>query len=188
MERYELILRCAEFSAIAHAEQFRRNSRVPYITHPARVAVLTELYGGQEDVSAVCTAWLHDVKEDTDADVDQFLAGLDFPTETTTNIVEYVEWLTNPQSKANRATRKSEVCARLMKSPPAAVLVKMCDRYDNIQDVEKLGEFAATYLQETDELIRTVGARAIELGFEEIVAMLESLVRTKRDDVVRLLG
>jgi len=84
--------------------------------------------------------------------------------------------------------RKSEVCARLVKAPPAAVLVKMCDRYDNILDVENLGKFAATYLQETDQLIRTVGARAFELGFKEIATMLESLVKTKRDSVARLFG
>lgn len=188
MEEHELILRCAEFSANAHAGQFRKNSRVPYIVHPAGVAVLTGLYGGQEDVSAICTAWLHDVKEDTDADLGQFLAGLDFAAETITKIMEYVEWLTNPESKADRATRKSEVCARLVKAPPTAVLVKMCDRYDNILDVENLGEFAATYLQETDQFVRTVGARAVELGFEEIASMLESLVETKRDIVVRLFG
>ena len=188
MERHELILRCAEFSANAHAGQFRKNSRVPYIVHPAGVAMLAGLYGGQEDVSAICTAWLHDVKEDTDADLGQFLACLDFATETTTNIMEYVEWLTNPESKADRATRKSEACARLMKAPPAAVLVKMCDRYDNIQDVENLGKFAVTYLQETDQFVRTVGARAYELGFKEIARMLESLVKTKRDSVVRLFG
>ncbi len=45
----------------AHAGQFRRDGKTPYIYHPA--AVVQKLRGEAQDVHD--TAWLHDVLEDT---------------------------------------------------------------------------------------------------------------------------
>lgn len=44
----------------AHQNQFRRDGKTPYITHPQKVANLVE----SKDAKAV--AWLHDVLEDSD--------------------------------------------------------------------------------------------------------------------------
>jgi len=45
----------------AHAGQFRRDGKTPYITHPEAVA--GRLAGESSEV--ICAAWLHDVLEDT---------------------------------------------------------------------------------------------------------------------------
>ena len=63
----EKALRCA---AIAHGEQTRKGTEVPYITHPAHVAMILVRHGITEEV-ALATAILHDVLEDTDYPADR---------------------------------------------------------------------------------------------------------------------
>jgi GTP pyrophosphokinase len=63
-----LIERAYEFSAEAHKEQ-RRQSGIPYVTHPLEVAlILTQL---RMDVHTIAGALLHDTIEDTGATEEQ---------------------------------------------------------------------------------------------------------------------
>lgn len=59
--RIDLAMRVA---AVAHAEQFRKGTRLPYISHPVHVSRLLEFDGWSEDV--IIAGLLHDVVEDLD--------------------------------------------------------------------------------------------------------------------------
>ena len=57
------------FAAHAHAGQFRKGTRLPYIVHPMEVAVICASL--TDDVEVLAAAVLHDAVEDTDATVGQ---------------------------------------------------------------------------------------------------------------------
>ena len=50
------------FAAKHHDQQVRKGTRLPYLTHPANVAVILTRYGCTEDT--VVAGILHDVVED----------------------------------------------------------------------------------------------------------------------------
>lgn len=60
-----LVERALRVAAVAHREQFRKGTELPYITHPAHVAMILLRHGIDDEV-ATATAILHDVMEDTD--------------------------------------------------------------------------------------------------------------------------
>jgi (p)ppGpp synthase/HD superfamily hydrolase len=59
-----LIKKAADIAAVAHKGQERKQGRVPYIAHPAAVAIILARHGFSEEV--IAAALVHDVLEDTD--------------------------------------------------------------------------------------------------------------------------
>jgi (p)ppGpp synthase/HD superfamily hydrolase len=64
--------RALMLAARAHRDQRRKGSDVPYVQHPAHVAILLVKHGLPEDV--VIAGALHDVVEDTDVTLDAIRA------------------------------------------------------------------------------------------------------------------
>ncbi|WP_342746755.1 HD domain-containing protein [Virgibacillus phasianinus] len=58
-----------DFATKAHQGQTRKNSNVPYITHPVRVAERLEKEGFSDEL--ICAAYLHDVVEDTPYEIEE---------------------------------------------------------------------------------------------------------------------
>lgn len=80
-----LIENAKRIASRAHSGQYRRDGYTPYINHPAAVAERL----ADESPEVVATAWLHDVLEDTDENVDS-LREAGIPWE----VVEAVQVLT----------------------------------------------------------------------------------------------
>lgn len=96
---------------------------VPYIFHPARVAA------GFTDEAEACTAWLHDVVEDTDLTIQDIrLAGFG------AMICEALQLLTH-----DKAVPYMDYVREIAKNPIAKA-VKMADLQDNM-DTSRLIEF-----------------------------------------------
>lgn len=85
-----LLVRAADFAAVAHRDQRRKNpSQTPYINHPIGVAaILTEL-GGITDPDVLAAALLHDTVEDTDTTLSDI-------TVTFGEKIRFVDWFCNP--------------------------------------------------------------------------------------------
>ena len=61
----KLITKAANYAAIAHCRQMRKDGYTPYINHPIGVAhILTDL-GNVTDCNVIVAALLHDTVEDT---------------------------------------------------------------------------------------------------------------------------
>lgn len=52
------------FATKAHAGQYRKGTKIPYIVHPMEVAAIVA--GMTDDIEVICAAVLHDVMEDCD--------------------------------------------------------------------------------------------------------------------------
>lgn len=60
---YDRIMAAYDFAAIAHANTYRKGTRIPYIKHPIEAAeVVLEM---TSDPSIIIATLLHDVVEDT---------------------------------------------------------------------------------------------------------------------------
>ena len=165
----------ADHAARAHRGQFRKDRRTPYISHPAKVAALTGMFGGSH--VAVISAWLHDVYEDCTPEwltrTDALIASLRLPPDERLEISAIVEALTKKNTIKGKAARLSDSLDRILDAPPEATLVKLCDRIDNFLDsAGRNGRYTKRYLASTDELIAKLSTRASLHGYEPALEVL----------------
>lgn len=164
------ILQVSLFAIRVHRQDRRKYSGVPYYHHLARVAAaVTDVTNGKPEM--VAAAWLHDTVEDHPDVVSDILISSLWGEA----VCELVIGLSN-RSKlampgASRAERKKYDCERLRGQTREVKIIKLCDRLDNIRDVDvaKAGDFAAMYAEETENLL--------ENALKGTHAMLEGTLR-----------
>ena len=163
MKHIEAIRLAAHAATIAHRNQKRKNERTPYIVHPATVSQLVLLYDN-ECYLGVISAWMHDVLEDCGEEgerifneliVDLRMKNL-LTNDESHQVMDAVEALTKNDNIHPRSAKMADCVDRLVdpSTPRFAVLVKICDRIDNLMDMDgfKPG-FVRIYMSETDQLI-----------------------------------
>jgi len=164
----------------AHRGQFRKDGKTPYIVHPERVAKRVKFFGG--DHIGIIAAWLHDVMEDCEGGeriVREALQQMDLPQAERDEIFSIVSALTKDGAVPGKADRLRDTLDRINRAPPQAVLVKLCDRMDNLEDGRDQGEkFLSIYLPLSDMLIEVLSGRAVECGFRNALETLKTLRRT----------
>jgi GTP pyrophosphokinase len=188
----ELIKRAFDYSYTMHEGQMRKSGD-PYITHPVSVAgIITEL---RLDTASVCAGLLHDVVEDTLAstrDVEK-LFGIEIA-----NLVDGVTKLSkmNFTSKEDRQAESFRKMVVAMARDIRVLLVKLCDRIDNMRTLEHMSPEAQERIaRETLEiyapLAHRLGMAAFkseleDLSFKHIepaayVELTASITKNKRD-------
>jgi (p)ppGpp synthase/HD superfamily hydrolase len=120
-----LVDRAIGFAARAHAGQWRKTGRVPYIAHPVGVAMLLQEMGYGEVI--VAAALLHDTVEDTDVTMAEIEA--QFGPE----VAQIVAVVSEPSKKGNRwESRKEHTIRALRDAPLEAKIVAAADKYHNL--------------------------------------------------------
>ncbi len=132
------IFTALRFADEAHSGQFRKGSRVPYLIHPLNVAKIL-LDRGCSDELAVA-ALLHDTVEDTPVTVEEIR------TIFGDAVARLVEFATEPAKLWTWERRKEHTLEILGSGEPAALLLSVADKLDNIRsirtDLERCGEKA----------------------------------------------
>ena len=165
----QMITMAYAYSEQAHAGQ-QRKSGDPYFVHPVSVAgILTEL---RLDAASVCAALLHDVVEDT-------LATLgDIEEAFGKEIADLVDGVTklskiNFTSKEDRAAENFRKMVVAMAQDIRVLLVKLCDRLDNMRTLEHMKPEAQERIaRETLEIYAPLANR---LGIARFKTELEDL-------------
>lgn len=177
------IAQAAELANRAHAAsgQVRKGTGLPYIVHPFRVATLVEEAGGSAD--QIAAAWCHDVLEDCRDFRAQAKAVL--PPEVLALVLE----LTKPTNATGHQSSGAAFIAQLRALSPAAKLIKLADRLDNLNDLQRSGQpdWAAGYLVESDQVLAALtGANpAPGPGAEDLARRVELAIAAGRDWVAR---
>ena len=117
------------YAAAAHAEQVRKGTNIPYISHPIAVSALVVEHGGNE--AQAIAALLHDVLEDCGAHHAPVIAER-FGSE----VLKIVEGLTDgmPDDRGVKPPwreRKELYVAHLENADLDVVLVSACDKLHN---------------------------------------------------------
>lgn len=157
-EPITFVLRAMQVASAAHAGHTRLNGE-PYINHCLRTAELVHLYAVDKSSTAICTALLHDVLEDTDVTVDDLsdLFGNIVAANvlTLTNVYTHENWPT-----FSREWRKDNEFARLGQCSYSIRQIKMADRISNLEDLAAYPSawtdqryWAEMYLGESNELL-----------------------------------
>src|SRR6476620_9591013 len=165
----EMIKRAYEYSEKAHTGQ-KRKSGDPYFIHPASVAgVITSL---RLDTASVCAGLLHDVVEDTLATT------TDIEREFGQEVAFLVDGVTK-LSKINFASKEDRQAENFRKMLVAmardirVLLVKLCDRVDNMRTLEHMKPDAQERIaRETMEIYAPLANR---LGIARFKSELEDL-------------
>ena len=167
----------------AHRGQFRKDGKTPYIVHPKRVAERVKFFGG--NYIGIIAAWLHDVMEDCEGGeriVREALQQMDLPQAERDEIFSIVSALTKDGAVPGKADRLRDTLDRINRAPPQAVLVKLCDRMDNLEDGRGQGEkFLSVYLPLTDLLIDALSGGAIQHGYRDALETLKAQRKTFPD-------
>jgi GTP pyrophosphokinase len=165
----QLIRRAYDYSKRAHEGQ-KRKSGDPYFIHPASVAgIITEL---RLDTASVCAGLLHDVVEDTLATTK------DIEREFGSEIADLVDGVTklsqiNFTAKEDRQAENFRKMVVAMARDIRVLLVKLCDRVDNMRTLEHMKPEAQERIaRETMEIYAPLANR---LGIQSFKSELEDL-------------
>jgi GTP pyrophosphokinase len=164
-----LIKRAFDYSFKMHEGQTRKSGD-PYIVHPVSVAgIITEL---RLDTASVCAGLLHDVVEDTLA------SSKDLEKQFGHEIATLVDGVTklskiNFTSKEDRQAENFRKMVVAMARDIRVLLVKLCDRVDNMRTLEHMSHEAQERIaRETIEIYAPLANR---LGMQGFKSELEDL-------------
>lgn len=129
------------FAAQAHSGQFRKASKIPYITHPLSVGNLLIRYGCPDPL--VVAGILHDTVEDTPvtlAEIEQTFGP---------QVAELVAGASEPDKSAPWEQRKQHTIDYLRTASMDVLLVVCADKIDNVRSTRveyaEQGEAVWTY-------------------------------------------
>jgi len=169
----------ADAATRAHLGQFRKDKKTPFIVHPKRVAERVKFFGGNH--IGIIAAWVHDVIEDCD-DGEQIvrdtLLQIELPQQERDEIFAIVAALTKNPAIIGKTERLADTLNRINHAPNQAILIKLCDRMENLVDAQDQGEtFLSVYLLLTDLLIETLSDGAMEHGYIRALETLKAIRR-----------
>jgi (p)ppGpp synthase/HD superfamily hydrolase len=146
-----LISAAIDIAKRAHAEQVRKYTGEPYISHPFAVAGLVASVSDDDDM--IIASILHDTVEDTSVTLD-LIAGIFGIT-----ISSLVSDLTDISCKndGNRAVRKAIDREHTSKASAKAKTIKLADLIDNSKTIIPLApKFAEVYMAEKKQLLEVL--------------------------------
>ncbi len=124
-----LIFHAIQFASAAHAGQYRKGTRIPYLIHPLRVAAILLESGCAEDLAVA--AVLHDTVEDCFVSLDQ-IRRLFGP-----RIAELVAGASEPDKTLPWEDRKQHTIDFLQTAGDDQLLVCLADKLDNIRSIRE---------------------------------------------------
>jgi len=124
-----LIFHAIQFASAAHAGQYRKGTRIPYLIHPLRVAAILLEAGCAEDLAVA--AVLHDTVEDCFVSLEQIrrLFGA--------RIADLVAGASEPDKSLPWEDRKQHTIDFLRTASPDQLLVCLADKLDNIRSIRE---------------------------------------------------
>lgn len=124
-----LVFHAIQFASAAHAGQYRKGTRVPYLIHPLRVASILLEAGCAEDLAVA--AVLHDTVEDCFVTIEQIsrLFG--------GRVAELVRGASEPDKSDTWENRKQYTIDYLQTAGEDQLLVCLADKLDNIRSIRE---------------------------------------------------
>ncbi|HKE14965.1 MAG TPA: bifunctional (p)ppGpp synthetase/guanosine-3',5'-bis(diphosphate) 3'-pyrophosphohydrolase [Kofleriaceae bacterium] len=164
-----LVGRAYEFAARAHEGQMRQSGD-PYVTHPLSVAyIISQL---KLDVPSVCAGLLHDAVEDTSTTIEEltqvFGQEIAFLVDGVTKLGK-LPWSTREERQAENFRKMLLAMARDIR----VILVKFCDRLDNMRTLDHLPPAKQERIAE--ETMQIYAPLANRLGIQWVKVELEDL-------------
>ncbi len=178
------IRKAFQFALQAH-QGARRRSGEPYILHPTEVAIITAREIGLQDRTAMISALLHDVVEDTTFGLDDIE---DVFGKEVASIIRGLTKISNIVRQFGRQSSPSiqvETLRHLfftLSTDPRIMLVKLADRLHNLRTLDAMP--APIQLRTASETLEFYAPVARRLGLYEFATMLEDLALKYTDPLM----
>lgn len=173
------------FATIKHEGQYRKGKDVkPYIIHPTNVAKLMLRYKGNSHNidNLIAASYLHDTLEDTNTTYYDLVKY--FGHEIASLVLE----LTTDKDLKNEIGKTKYLAIKMKNMSSWALDIKLCDRLDNISDLNKTDDvFKDKYINETlyiiNYLIKNRKLTNTQLNIiKTILIVLEVIIINTYDD------
>jgi (p)ppGpp synthase/HD superfamily hydrolase len=126
---YNLLDSALIFAAKAHANQYRKGTDIPYITHPVGVAMILLELGCSWDV--VIAGLLHDVVEDTPVSL------VEIEEHFGETIAALVQSVSEPNRTASWEERKKHTLSELKGASLPTKLITCADKLHNLRSLSR---------------------------------------------------
>lgn len=163
-----LVIKAINFAAEKHKGQERRESGLPYVTHPIIVSHLIAKYKGSSKhlEELQCAALLHDTLEDTQCTYKEI------EREFGPLVASLVMELTSDDESIATLGKNEYLKLKMVKMSKYAFILKLIDRFSNIVDKP-----SDKYMKETFELMGYLKENRDDLSTRQIKII---------DDITRL--
>ena len=177
----DILFRAIETAVRAHAGQYRKGTRIPYIVHPLGVAQILIRAGCSQEV--VAAGILHDTLEDTSLTLEDIRGEFGSP------VAQLVAGASEPDRGAEWEARKAHTVEHLRSACEDTLLVSCADKLHNVlsirEDLEAQGEglwrrFSRSREKQRwyyTELARVFRERATAEPLESMACTFEEAVR-----------
>lgn len=156
--------RAMAFSARHHAGQFRKDGDTPYISHPARVALVVVALFRCYEPEVIAAALLHDVMEKAGVTYDEI------ESEFGARVAKMVSVLSKDLRLPGKRSER-EYLQRLRVADWPTRLIKLADGYDNLCDA-KTGE------ERKKRSKKAIAALALSTGSHPAMRLAREIVRS----------
>lgn len=123
----DIIEKALQIASQAHENQYRKHTKIPYITHPVAVGMILMKEGYDEEI--VAAGILHDTVEDTDLTLD------DIKRLFGQRIASIVEGCSEPDKSLSWEERKKHTIEYLKTAPLEIRVVSCADKLHNIRTI-----------------------------------------------------
>tara|TARA_A100001037_G_C15064121_1_gene596178 strand:- start:588 stop:1088 length:501 start_codon:yes stop_codon:yes gene_type:complete len=146
-----MVQRALAFATLAHGDQKRKYTGVPYIVHPIEVMEIVQSV--PHDDAMLAAALLHDVVEDTDVTLEEVRSAFG---DDVASLVDDLTDVSKPED-GNRKHRKAMDRDHSARSSARAQTVKLADLISNSADIlENDPKFAKVFLAEKELLLEVL--------------------------------
>ncbi len=121
--------RAVKFATKAHAGQFRKGTRRPYIVHPVEVGNIVSTM--TEDEEIISAAFLHDTIEDCDGVTEEVLA------QEFSKRVAFIVVSESEDKSKSWMERKQATIDHMRTAPREVQIVALADKLSNMRDINR---------------------------------------------------
>ncbi|MDD3404418.1 MAG: HD domain-containing protein [Hespellia sp.] len=124
-----MINKAVVFATNAHAGQFRKGTKRPYIVHPVEVGDIVASMTLDEEIR--CAAVLHDTIEDCDWVTEEIIS-----REFTPRVADIVSQESEDKSKS-WIERKGHTVEHIRQAPKEVQMIALADKLSNMRDIDR---------------------------------------------------
>jgi len=128
-----MVERAVRLAAVAHVDQMRKGTRIPYVTHLMQVVILLQRHGFHDDAT-IAAALLHDVVEDTSVTPEELAR--EFPEEVCALLAQLTERKRDSQGAPRPwEVRKQEHLEQMRVASQRVRAITLADKLHNMATI-----------------------------------------------------
>ncbi len=128
-QKSRIVADALEYAAVKHEGKARKNpeSRIPYIVHPVKVAMMLRDTGFDDEV--VAAGLLHDTVEDSDATIEELAERFG------SRVAGMVGAVTEPSKDRSWKERQDAYLNKVRSAGTEVLAISACDKIDNMRSM-----------------------------------------------------